>query len=367
MKRIGWPYLALPLGLLAAGATFNRLIAQEELIRVTQVGVLPTRFVSFLQFVSTRQGWVASENMLWRTEDGGLRWLPVPPPDKLSVVRFRMLSEREGWVANRRGLFWTRDLGANWESGPSLPPELVNGRLVDLCFRPNRMLAWAGGGVLRGAQQGSQRRSGRRWWPAIFRTWDGGRHWVEQHVPSASEGDDVVRLVFVSDTAGLAFLKHRVLVTIDGGDAWKDIALDDRCTHSRRFDAGLAEPLNAAFLDGGPIDTAFVNERVGWLSDNNGYLLQTTTGGQVWCDVYPARSSAADPNHYFSQLGFVGEDIGWALDVSGRLIHTTDGGRTWRSVATSGAGTHLAVLDRQAAWLVIADRLFRLEAGSRSP
>jgi photosystem II stability/assembly factor-like uncharacterized protein len=79
-----------------------------------------------IAFVDPTNGWLASYEGLWRTEDGGDTWTRVGAGDRFQVLRG--IASGEVWAASERGLFVTFDAGQSWQvSSLQAPLDRIDG------------------------------------------------------------------------------------------------------------------------------------------------------------------------------------------------------------------------------------------------
>ncbi len=168
------------------------------------------------QFVDDRHGWIRLyPNSFQATKDGGKTWIPLVSPCQQGGV-FRFIDPRNGWMLCPTGggagiepkeLFRTEDGGATWRfltrtgSQPGDMPLSSYARDLFFLDAQHGWLSTAKGDLLM--------------------TRDGGKSW--SRLPGL--GGDVVNLQFLSPQQGFAVVKEspdtsRLLVTFDGGKTW---------------------------------------------------------------------------------------------------------------------------------------------------
>ncbi|MEQ9439642.1 MAG: YCF48-related protein [Cyclobacteriaceae bacterium] len=138
----------------------------------------------------------------------------------------------------------------------------------------------------------------------ILKTTDGGKNW---YVTESSNHipSDFFRIVFVNEKVGFASQEHDdIYKTVDGGETW----------------AELGGHLDAIY------SMHFLNEEVGFIAGRNGAMHKTTDGGRTWSWIgFNGRISA---NHIYA-VYFINEKVGFATGFRGRIIKTIDGGKSW--------------------------------------
>ena len=82
-------------------------------------------------------------------------------------------------------------------------------------------------------------------------------------------------------------------------------------------------------VDHNPYSVYFIDENVGWISCDDGFVLTSTNGGDTWSEI------ATGVTETLNSIFFINPSIGWAVgddsDI-GVIIKTTNGGTTWYQV-----------------------------------
>jgi photosystem II stability/assembly factor-like uncharacterized protein len=277
-----------------------------------------------VQALSVREAWIGGERDalrdpslegLMRTTDGGATWKRVKAGLGDTVHHVFFSSPRNGWIAGESAIMHTSDGGAHWRRQLSLPSmEYFRG----LSFSDSRN-GWAASS--KGALQPSSPPG------AIYRTTDGGAHWVSQATTPNGLGwvKALTRSKAVVGGAG-GFLSR----TADGGASWRP---------STRVAAGLSGNLLAV---------EFISAATGWAAGSSGEITKTSDGGVNWSAQ--ASSTTQDVN----DVDFIDPSNGWAVGDAGVIVHTADGGATW-TPQSSGVTDDLAgvfFVDAQHGWAV---------------
>jgi photosystem II stability/assembly factor-like uncharacterized protein len=91
--------------------------------------------------------------------------------------------------------------------------------------------------------------------------------------------------------------------------------------------------------DGNQINTIeFINDTIGWMAGNNGYLLKTENGGKTWMDI------SLNDKWNLNVLDFINDTLGWAImqksdeTSSTSIFVSKDGGRNWEAQKSLGYG-----------------------------
>lgn len=301
-------------------------------------------------------GYARDHFRLWKTEDGGSRWLPVPLRRSPAVPPFPQPAD---WALPARAVI--RSAQALW-------------------------ISW----VQQGGPTGAVLH--------LLGSRDGGRTWAAGQMAVPSGAGAVEQMDFVSPSRGWMLLAASnsgagqyprwLYATRDGGRSWQPLSQA----------AGAPPGLGALWASGGPVRLRFRSARNGWVSvptfeSNQPVLARTTNGGRSWTDVGP--SLPTDPGDQggivvsgpvFSgprqRLGvlLVAERRGtnpltgvgqWAL----RIYRTRDGGSTWAllqptglpgSAAASPLLWSMRFTGTRDGWIVANGSLFRTQNGGRT-
>jgi photosystem II stability/assembly factor-like uncharacterized protein len=286
--------------------------------------------VAAIGFGSATHGWLAFDDTLWRSTDGGDTWVQQHTfPGNLNWIQAE--DAARGWVQHGSNLWHTADGGATWQILTGAAPARVSFRTA--------LEGWgtSGGGISKTTDGGATwraiftlpaARSPEWFWDALSgwrvngsnmeRTTDGGATWR-----SAATGlQAVASFKFVDTLRGWAWQPESLGLahTTDGGATWR------------------AQNTGSAALT----DLQFVDARHGWV--RNGELIRgTVDGGQSWHDL-PTPPLPPVPNenwwHTFHQILFIDATRGWAAIARVEseyptyyyetwLSHTTDGGTSW--------------------------------------
>lgn len=101
------------------------------------------------------------------------------------------------------------------------------------------------------------------------------------------------------------------------------------------------------------LDIQFVNEDVGYCSDDSGNIYKTINKGLNWTTIKSTSS-----NYFFNSISFVNENYGWVIDRNeGFLMNTTDGGDSWTSSLSIVAynSNDIQFINEQIGWTVGVD------------
>ena len=324
-----------------------------------------------IQFFSELDGWGVTETYIVRTNDGGITWYDVTPPDLEEIgytVHTFILDENHAWVQkpdfnnfpNNGLLYHTADGGLTW-SISSTP--FSGGDLSFLDASNGWMLADLGVGAGSNAV-------------AVFQTTDGGATWTQTYTndPNNPEASDSLPLGGIKSdlvpldmqtawVGGVVYAPGSIYLfrTDDGGATWTPVSLD------------LPEGTEEVELGIDRDQMHFVSEQDGFLivrmsgKSTQTAVYVTTDGGESWTltptlipeagqsdflsaeeaiiyngeEFYVTRDTAStwatvSPDIVFGDsfalMDFVNPNSGWIVTVADdqhALYRTHDGGATW--------------------------------------
>lgn len=240
----------------------------------------------------------AARSRLYRTEDGGRRWIrvyettAVPGEYAPWIDVVRVVSRLEVWIHAGGKLLHSRDGGKTFA-------------IVDIGDRVLRGLRFVDErlGYLVGEQSGHASYHG-----IVLKTVDGGQSWVELPTGVSPGFDWRLRDVWPVSADDVWVVGDVLLHSTNGGTTWSLI----------KGKSGFA--------------IQFSSRAVGWIVHKPPrYYDLTTDGGRTWM---PREVPFQYPE--YSGLTFVDAKNGWA--AAGDLYQTKDGGRKWTDVRKGGAG-----------------------------
>ncbi len=260
-----------------------------------------------VSFLGRSDGWsIGDHGAVWRTEDGGRTWKPLPCPVDCALRSVCFVTDRIGWVAGgsttaftRVGvgvILGTRDGGKTWTSlarGSRPLPQLHYVRF----FTPST-------GVVVGEQTPD--------FPTgVMTTADGGKTW--QSVDGGRH-DGWRSADFVAPTIG-------VVAGLEG--------------ESARVDGGRVIDLRAGrFGLRGFYDVKLSRDDSGWMVGDGGLILRTHNRGVVWESPPTRLPKEAGVIFDFHAVAVRGDRL-WVAGSPGSVVwHSPDGGRSWRTQPT---------------------------------
>lgn len=236
-----------------------------------------------IRFVSDELGWIAGDQGILRTTDGGDHWALAVTPEDMEAVYF--INATEGWACGNNGaVLHSTNGGQNWSAQVSGEVE----KLRDIWFADANN-GWAVG------------RDG-----ILIHTNDGGQNWSPQSSPAT---DDLRGVHMLDIQRGWAVgSRGLILYTENGGLNW-NTQLSSPNGEEDDFEAIFA--LNA--------DTA-------WVSGGQGRIFVTFNGGSNWT---PQASGATT---VLNDIHFAYADEGLTAGAGGYIAHGMAAGGMWHTL-----------------------------------
>jgi len=158
-----------------------------------------------MQFVSATQGWMAGDDRILATADGGTHWsVQLTGSYELNAVDF--VSSRTGWAVGADTLLTTADGGAHWTSLPEPCPVIRSVHFISSLTG----FAVAGGTNVSGIGTQAPMLGG-----LVLATTDGGRSWHLLPAPA-----DAQTVCFSDPRHGWLGAGGRLYESTDGGAHW---------------------------------------------------------------------------------------------------------------------------------------------------
>jgi photosystem II stability/assembly factor-like uncharacterized protein len=286
----------------------------------------PTSFF-VIQMFTDRTGWALTDKGLFRTVDGWKHWLTANPAGVAlgGGDNADFLSESTAWVASIKAddphhitVLRTVDAGRTWQQTSITDLNSAGPAQLDFVDAVHGWLLVGYGSAA--SNEGV----------ALYRTSDGGQHWVRIEQTLGLGHDAPGSLPFGCGKAGISFVSLTtgwvsgncaaggafLAVTHDGGFTWQSQTL----------------PGTEGVVYQGPATTlpTFFSARDGYLvffeGSSASTLYTTTDGGRTWQPrPLPRAIGGVTPTVFFQSM-----DNGWIISQDGGLVYqTTDGGREW--------------------------------------
>ncbi len=173
--------------------------------------------------------------------------------------------------------------------------------------------------------------------------------------PAAYRGTWTLPLVFGKRDHALYFGNQRIFRTADGGQHWVPISPDltrmelsvpatlDAATAADTAEAG---PRRGVVYDIGPSP---LKDGLIWAGTDDGLVWRTDDGGAHWENVTPAqlrpwsKIGTVEPSHFDPEVAYLAVDRHRLDDSAAYAYRTTDGGRSWTAIVEGlGAGGPLS-------------------------
>ncbi|MDF2630300.1 MAG: C-terminal target protein, partial [Symbiobacteriaceae bacterium] len=272
----------------------------EVVHAVFESNPLPDAFAFATNFADEQVGWLAAENLLRMTTDGGRTWRDLHTFDDI-IYGTQMVSRSVGFVATNKGLHKTTNGGQTWA------------RLTDDTFLYSAF-------DFVGEQTGWKR----VYKQGYFATTDGGKTWT-----ALPDGPCDGSFSFVSPqtgwllcaTGGGAGLETKdIYRTDDGARTWRRVATDGGWPGQ-----GGNLPLGSYLSS-----FEFLDENHGWIGEAKGGLIVTHDGGATWERLPPTGEVNGDLQFFTPERGYA--VLTQHYQQVSTLVATTDGGKTWTPV-----------------------------------
>ncbi|MEX0721464.1 MAG: T9SS type A sorting domain-containing protein [Balneolaceae bacterium] len=300
-------------------------------------------------FTDENTGWLVGSyydgdldgGIVLKTEDAGENWSVIHQNDNsFNLNKVQFLNENTGWIANDQKILFTDDGGDEWVElynidsiGFDMSDKYLE--LIDLEFM-NLTDGWMLVSVH--YYNGES-------YSYVFNTADGGENWDAQ---AYSDTYLFHELQFIDETNGWILSENATANTTDG-ENWQ-LQLTDSVNN---YNTMHFSDVNTGWIagDGRLIKTEdngenwdevyneysqyfwsfhFINSQKGWAASAK-IIQHSSDGGETWEVQY------SDDNAYIESVFFSDENTGWAVGEyyeeeyyeTGLLLVTKDGGETW--------------------------------------
>ena len=259
-----------------------------------------------IKWVNEEVGFIAGENILLKTIDGGLSWVEQEAPTDHLMLSLDFYDEELGLVVGQEGMVYrTANGGESWE----ILNLGVTSSFKDVSFVTREKVYITG-------NQGM-----------LYRSEDGGQNWSREVLNSNA---DFNSLYFVnSDSGYIATSNSEILKTVDGGSNWQILQTD------------FGSSLN---------DIHFLNDTLGYAVGNRGTIIKTEDAGQSWGYI----NSGMDTD--FNKVAFNKTNplLGLVTGKNGTILRTANGGLTFATVTSRTTQSITGVSFRQSSNVVYA-------------
>lgn len=272
---------------------------------------------------------------VWNTEDGGSAWVNKTPGavhpfadalDIVSSVCFDQSSATKRWLVARGTKAATPAEVAYSDNGTTWTQVTVGAVNTECAAGPHALVARDKYHIWFATSEGN-----------VYFSDDGGATWVLLDSATASGGNSLAAMRFISDTVGYAVGENGTIIeTVDGGDTW----------------VAIADP------SGGDDFTSLD------VFSQYRFIAGTTVGGlwQTWNEGTSFTEQSSYPDYIatnqIKDIQFVNAVVGYmAVDTVapvGKIYRTINGGADWDLITTpTNAGLNaLAVINENLAFAV---------------
>ena len=269
-----------------------------------------------VDFIDDRNGWIVSNESIYRTFDGGDSWSLQKSILAQGIDNLFAVDNLHCWVV---GSNWesdafilnTTDGGNNWNNQPIQ----FKGDLLDLYFF-DQNIGWIVGD------------SG-----AVFSTQNGGQNWIRQETGTSER---LISTDFINKDQGwVASSEGKIFYTLSGGKEWQVFTQKDIPS----FQA-------IEFIDsqnGWGVGGVLVLINFGVII--RGYIYNTADGGATW------QLQLEDSVDAYSSIKFIDKNTCWVAG-NGSVLFTIDGGANWQRQLLIGGLSSLDFVDTNNGWLV---------------
>ncbi len=248
---------------------------------------------------------------VWKTEDGGETWHRIYGIERsynsrVNIKGFSFIDEKTGFLATNQNLLRTTDGGASWNEVAAIKSRDEESSINNIYFLDS-LRGWAVGLIWQ--KDFLIKPTVSQYIGAVFATQDGGQTWQHQrlNIPKGffKESDRwALEDVFFRDANNGWVVGDGVIFwTKDGGESWH-----------------LAKAKSAQYRQ-----VEFLNAQLGWATQREGAgFAITTDGGQRWKFLEGPPAFGTWPAH----IVFLTTQYGFATLIS--LYETKDGGQSWK-------------------------------------
>lgn len=325
--------------------------------------LLPKSFIH-IDMVNANTGWAIGQDNLWRTTDGGNTWHDVTPTGDSHALFHQVQNQSDfdfhgpdvAWMVGGRDyqyLYRTADGGRHWIRS-SIPSNVRSYRTgtVSSLSFVNSLLGWMV--INRAVAMGSE-------YADVYRTSDGGQKW---DLVGKWDGPNLSGLA--AESAQIAWMGEAsvanrafVAVTTDGGTTWQSVRLPRPPAYGANttyWRVPLTTYPPVFFSSDG------IMAVVPGVQPTVTVFYTTHDAGTTWTPGAPLTARLPD-----LPWSFVNASRGFA-STGGTLYTTTDGGTQWSKVAsTSLPGTsELDFISARQGWAIAHGQLFETKTGGKT-
>ncbi|SMD42325.1 Por secretion system C-terminal sorting domain-containing protein [Aquiflexum balticum DSM 16537] len=257
-------------------------------------------------WASDETGFIAGDQVILKTIDGGLSWTEQKAPSKNKMWGMAFFNENLGTIVGEGGaVFWTTDGGQNWQLTNAGTAETLRSVWF---LTESRVYAVGDNGQ-------------------VFRSSNGGQSWARQSVGTAAHLNS---LYFVNqDTGYIATAQGQVIRTFNGGNNWNI------------QNTGQNNSLNGIH---------FTSGQTGFAVGQQGTIVKTTDAGSTWTLL----NSGTERNLNTLSFNRTNPNIGVILGENATILRTVNAGTTIDGININNTQNYLSVSFRRASNMVFA-------------
>lgn len=237
-------------------------------------------------FLNSQTGWAvgsndtygSDESLIYKTVDGGETWSLQNPGVSTVLYDVFFVDENTGWAVggsfSSSVIIKTSDGGETWTEQTTSAEKAL--KTIQFLDSDNGWIAGRG--------------------PALMRTENGGETWIDVETP-LSYGT-FYALEFITPATGYLTGSSNIYKTTDSGETWNELEFDN-------------------YDDLFTVD--FVTEEEGWIL-SSGTIFHTVDGGSSWTIQFQNSSV------WMSQLFALDEKTAWIVGNNGLILKTSSGG-----------------------------------------
>lgn len=279
--------------------------------------------------------WLWRDRKLWRGSKKTLRWeLIYYFEDEyfswIDDVKFE--DEKAGWLLIASNLYRTLDGGATWNKVKHFDD--FDGTLDSITISPDRKTVLIGGSREISREIRAERAM-YGYTPAIFKTQNKGLTWQVKEIPEASGSITRIQFIDSSRVVAIGEAPEWVYFSSNNGKEWREAKFSSKCVRDDYYSAGDFKPA-IIYSDGRKL----------WLGFDNGRIMESTDGGESWCDKSLPEDVWKESDGglaFFRTFCSFDKDTLIGLKKNGDLYSTVNGGDTWTLInSVSGNGDLLS-------------------------
>lgn len=336
------------------------------------------RLTPTIDFINSDTGWIAGKNVILKTKDGGITWVPFEKDTTGDFRSVDFINDSLGWGICDTGIVKTLDEGRTWIV---LNDTVGNGKIM--AVTENIVYAVVGGEILKTSNGGTD-------WESIYsstsetelniaffhhrdtiivaggkdldeqkipdkgiilRTNDGGESWIEVLV---SAFNNVLNVKLINDSTAFFLAtdisgKYYICKTIDAFSTWSVLA-------------ETIFPVRASmFFDDGIII---------YIVENNleSYIMKSTDKGLTW-----EKGAVKLPLNWNYEICFGAENAGYILGIYQQqlttgnahiLLKSTDFGMNWSYIKVTQPFQDVSFIDGHTGIIVSCDAAIHYRFGN---